>query len=153
MDQKTDNYLHYYSAQYGAGSLDVFRGARRGQFGDGLGDILRGIFRTMLPVAAHGATSFLGELAKEHSEGRSLKESAINALKPAAARMVGDVNKRMNRKRKRTIKQKGGSSKRRRQASHNLKPVKFEKVVKRKSYKSQTGKGKKRNKTINFLNF
>lgn len=111
-----NNYLRYYNSQSG-GRLDVFHGARRGQFGHGLGDILSGIFRTVLPIAAHGASTFLGEMANEQASGKSLKESALNALTPAAQDMVGTVSSRLRgssggrRKRKQTGAGGGGKRK------------------------------------------
>ena len=57
MDPQTDLYIRYYTEQSGS-ALPTFSGARRGQNGAGLGDILRGIFRAILPIAAHGASTF-----------------------------------------------------------------------------------------------
>ena len=70
MDSQTQNYLRYYSTQSG-GALDPFQGARRGQYGSGLGDILRGIFRSVMPIATRGASTFLGEMTREREDGRT----------------------------------------------------------------------------------
>ena len=51
MDPQTNLYLAYYRSQSG-GNLPAFHGARGGQSGAGLGDILRGIWRTIFPIAA-----------------------------------------------------------------------------------------------------
>ena len=68
MDNQTNLYLRYYKAQSG-GDLPSFHGARRGQFGAGLGDILRNIFRTLFPIAAQGAGTFLTETMKARDAG------------------------------------------------------------------------------------
>ena len=89
MDPQTPVYLRYYIAQSG-GSLPTFAGARRGQHGAGLGDILRGIFRTILPIAAHGASTFLNETlkAKESGSGQSWGDAAKAALVSSAENVV-----------------------------------------------------------------
>ena len=86
MDPQTALYLQYYKNQAG-GNLPVFSGARRGQYGAGLGDILRGIFRTVLPIAIRGAASFLGTTLKSHDSGSTWKNAALNAL-PSTAQSI-----------------------------------------------------------------
>lgn len=113
MDQQTQKYLRYYNSQHG-GRIDYFSGSRRGQFGHGLGDILRGLFRTVLPIAAHGASAFLGEMAKGHAEGKSLKESALNALAPAAHHIVDTSTTSLKRKAGLLAQQGGRRAKKRR---------------------------------------
>jgi len=83
MDPQTNLYLRYYSAQAG-GSLPAFAGARRGQFGSGLGDILRGIFRTIFPVAASGVSTFINETLRAKDAGGSWGAAAKSAISPAA---------------------------------------------------------------------
>ena len=89
MDPQTQLYLRYYSAQSG-GALPTFSGARPGQYGAGLGDILRGLFRTILPIAAHGASTFLNETlrAKESGTAQSWGEAAKAALGSTAENVV-----------------------------------------------------------------
>ena len=86
MDPQTALYIQYYKNQAG-GNLPVFSGARRGQYGAGLGDILRGIFRTVLPIAIRGAASFLGTTLKSHDSGSTWKNAALNAL-PSTAQSI-----------------------------------------------------------------
>ena len=50
-------YCKYYQSQRG-GEIPVFRGGS--QSGAGLGDILRGLFRFLMPVALRGISSFAG---------------------------------------------------------------------------------------------
>ena len=177
MDAQTNNYLHYYSSQSGGSGLHVFEGARRGQFGSGLGDILRGIFRSVLPIAAHsaktllpiatksathGANTYLDEVFKAKSDGNSWKDSALNAIQSTAHHLVDDVGKRI----KRSVRQKGSGrrnrrkgnvGRRRRRRSRRKKKtvvkgtptLRGRKRRKRKSYKS-SGNAAKR---IKFLNF
>ena len=90
MDPQTNIYLRYYTDQCG-GRLDTFSGARSGQHGAGLGDILRGIFRTVLPIAAHGATAFLKQTLDGKANGTSWKDSARAAIAPAAQQMLGQA--------------------------------------------------------------
>ena len=107
---QTNHYLRYYSNQLGGG-LETFKGSRRGQFGNGLGDILSGIFRTILPIAAHGAGTFLTETIREKQStpGRSWKDSARSALQPAAEKML---NKTISKISKATRSRSGRSSQR-----------------------------------------
>ena len=93
MDYPTNNYLRYYLNQQSGGRLDPFKGARRGQFGNGLGQILGGIFRTILPIAAHGASTFLSRTLSEKDANpeQSWKDSAKNALRPTAQKIIGQT--------------------------------------------------------------
>ena len=81
MDPQTQLYLRYYSAQ-SDGSLQTFSAARRDQYRAGLGDILRGIFRTILPIAVHVASTFLNEMvkAKDSGSAHSWSDAAKAAL-------------------------------------------------------------------------
>lgn len=81
MDPQTNQYLQYYKAQSG-GQLNVFAGSRRAQLGGGLGDILRGIWRTLFPIAARGASTFLSETLKSRDSGRGWRDAAKAALAP-----------------------------------------------------------------------
>ena len=51
--------------------MPTFSGARRGQYAAGLGDILKEIFRTILPISANGASTFLNETLKAKDSGAS----------------------------------------------------------------------------------
>ena len=58
-----------YSSAHSAGSFRTFADARRGQYGARLWEILGGILRTILPIAAHGASTFLDETVKAKVSG------------------------------------------------------------------------------------
>ena len=146
MDAQTHNYLRYYSSQSG-GALDPFQGARRGQYGNGLGDILKGIFRTVLPIAAHGASTFLGEMVKQKASGDSWKNSAINAMSPTAHQVVDKVHEKFRKR-----KQLGGGKRRKRK----LKRTGVGRRSGRKPYKRFKRRNYKKNAAshrIKFLNF
>ena len=87
MDPQTNLYLQYYQAQTG-GRLSAFEGARRVQVGNGLGDILRGIFRHVLPIAARGASTFLSQTLSGRDGGLGWKEAAKSAIMPTAHNVV-----------------------------------------------------------------
>lgn len=76
---KSAVYYRYYEAQRG-GEIPVFRGGR--QSGEGLGDILRGIFRFIAPIALRGFTTFAGHTLDAHQRGATLKDAAKSALTP-----------------------------------------------------------------------
>jgi hypothetical protein len=76
---KTAVYYRYYRSQSG-GEIPVFRGGR--QSGEGLGDILRGIFRFIAPIALRGFSTFAGHTLDAHQKGASLKDAAKSALNP-----------------------------------------------------------------------
>lgn len=169
MDSQTQNYLQYYTAQSG-GSLSVFEGHRGiGQNGRGLGDILRGVWRTVFPILARGATTFLGETLKAKTDGgMDWGAAAKSALTPAAQQVLSGTSsaldaaqkgrgrkrrrrqglRRRTRKRTKTsspqLGQVGTGHRRRRKRRHPHAPKR-----KRSSYK----KGRSRGKKLNFLNF
>lgn len=145
MDPQTNIYLQYYNAQSG-GQLPAFHGARRGQYGAGLGDILRGIWRTIFPIAAHGASAFLSETLRAKESGGSWGDAAKSAIAPAAHTLMGKAVEKLSesgqsgkgkhrRKRRgqRVKAQSGGSSKHRRNTykrkgsmkHHSAKRIKF----------------------------
>ena len=101
MDSNTKSYYNFLTSSAGGGgggvggdayrfggNLPVFHGAPRyHQYGAGIGDFFRGLFRTFLPVAMRGASTFLNETLKAQQDGVSLKDAAKAALSPA----FGDV--------------------------------------------------------------
>jgi hypothetical protein len=88
MDAQTNLYLGYYKAQSG-GELPSFNGARRAQYGGGLGDILRGLFRTLFPIAARGASTFLSETLKAKDAGAAGWGAAAKAaIAPTAQNVI-----------------------------------------------------------------
>ena len=64
------DYCRYYQSQRG-GEIPVFRGGS--QSGAGIGDILRGIGRFLMPVALRGIGSFAGHTLTGTASGISLK--------------------------------------------------------------------------------
>jgi len=90
MDPQTNLYLRYYSAQAG-GQLPTFNGARRGQYGAGLGDILKGIWRTIFPIAARGASTFLSETLRAKDSGSDWAAAAKSAIAPMARNVGASV--------------------------------------------------------------
>jgi len=73
--------------QIGGGGLPSFQGTQY-QHGNGIGDVLRGIFRTLIPIfgpiAANTASTFLTSAAQSIKEGKNLKEATKSALMPTA---------------------------------------------------------------------
>lgn len=100
MDANTQRYFRILGGEQqhgGAASYDypIFVGS--GQNGRGLGDILKSIWRFIAPVAARGASTFLGEMVKGHDAGGDWKSAAKSALAPAAtealSQAVGSIPK------------------------------------------------------------
>ena len=90
-EDKYNAFCKYYESQSGSagqsgGSLPVFVGTQH-QYGAGLGDILRGIFRRVAPIVAPILKStlgtFLGETSSALNDGKTYKESVTSALKPS----------------------------------------------------------------------
>lgn len=160
MDPQTNLYLNYYTTQSG-GALPAFTGARRGQYGAGLGDIFRGIFRTLFPIAAHGASAFLNETlrAKEGGSG-SWAQAAKSAISPTAHSILSNTLQTLQN----GAQQSGGGQGRRRRrrngrsgAHRALTTVSASHKPSRRGYKRHhsEAKGHKRHlhKKIKFLNF
>ena len=106
-------YVNHYT-QTGRGQLPAFQGTLY-QEGAGLGDILRSFFRTVFPIVAPAASSFLGSALTGWNQGKSLKDAAVGAIRPAATMLVDATAQKLaqkgsGRKRKRAS---GGSKKRR----------------------------------------
>ena len=77
-------YYQFYRSQMGHG-LPVFQGTSY-QYGAGLGDVLRGLFRTVFPflapIATRAATGFISNTAQRLESGSTLKDAARGALGP-----------------------------------------------------------------------
>lgn len=147
---------HY---QRGAGILPAFSGTVY-QEGNGLGDILRSVFRLVLPIVSSGASTFLKSAAQGISEGKSLGDAAKGSLAPMAKKVVGKAVKRVvqsgsgrkrgRRRRRRNRKgqgQTGGSSgwRKSRRKHHSKNRVK--RVYK---HKKRTGLKRKRVSSSSF---
>ena len=97
MDFAGDIYIKYYEAQAG-GSIPVFSGSRRyhPQSGAGLGDILQGIFRTVVPVALNGVGTFVDQITKSHVSDSILKNAAKAALGSTAKNILTNTSDAIN---------------------------------------------------------
>jgi hypothetical protein len=82
------DYCKYYEAQRG-GELPVFRGGT--QSGAGLGDILRGIFRFLMPVALRGIQTFAGNTLAATQAGVPLPLAAKTAIMPTISAVAGSA--------------------------------------------------------------
>ena len=83
------DYCAYYDSQMGGAQLRVFRGGI--QSGAGLGDILRGVLRFLVPVALRGLGSFAGRTLLGTQAGRTLGEAAKAAIGPSLGVMAQHV--------------------------------------------------------------
>ncbi len=124
MDYKTQAYYQYFNGGGGGGGGDypVFRGARRyHQYGAGIGDFFRGLFRTMFPVALRGAATFVNEAVREQGEGASIGQAAKAAFKPALSAVLNEVIARQKKADADSLQQSGSgkkkSNRKRRRAS------------------------------------
>ena len=168
-------YMRYYGSQVG-GQLPAFQGARRSQYGAGLGSILSGIFRTLVPIALRGAGTLLNETFKARKRGRSWKGAVTSAIEPTAMNVLdssaqavqGRIAKAKRARRSRR-QSGGGRGVKRTRKTHpkppkhrwgrrsrpSTKPPKPRKGFK--GYKRKPGaapkRGRRRGRRINFLNF
>lgn len=105
-----------YVGQVGKGSIPVYSGAEF-QYGAGFADILRSVWRYVVPifapVAAGAASKFITSTAQSLNEGHSLRDATRNAFKPTLSdaitnsgqALVNKLNQSGNgRKRKRTTR-------------------------------------------------
>ena len=79
-------YCRYYQSQRG-GEIPTFRGGS--QSGAGIGDMLRGLGRLLVPVALRGIGSFAGHTLTGTANGLSLKNAAKAAIIPSLSAAVG----------------------------------------------------------------
>lgn len=85
------HYIKFFegSLQTGRGvDYPVYVGTRAAQYGNGIGDILRGVWRFIFPVVASGASTFLSEAVKAHDTGGGWKSAVKSAIAPAASGML-----------------------------------------------------------------
>lgn len=94
-------YCRYYKGQLG-GEFPIFQG---GQHGAGLGDILRGIFRFIAPIAIRGISTFASNTLDAHQKGSDLKTAALGALRPALGAMASAASNSLSAK----VKEQSGS--------------------------------------------
>ena len=106
------NMLLYRGMQYG-GFIPVYAGVPY-QYGNGLGDILKGIGRFLIPIispiAQRAASSFFESAVSGIREGKSIKEAAKGAIAPTVSETIdaakSQVMKRIQRGRGRVYKRK-----------------------------------------------
>ena len=89
------DYCAYYGTQMGGAQLRVFRGGM--QSGAGLGDILRGVLRFLVPIALRGLGSFAGRTLLGTQSGKTLGEAAKSAIGPSLSVMAGHAAPAMSR--------------------------------------------------------
>jgi hypothetical protein len=89
------DYCAYYDSQMGGAQLRVFRGGI--QSGAGLGDVLRGVLRFLVPIALRGLGSFAGRTLLGTQAGKTLGEAAKAAVGPSLGVMAGHVAPAMSR--------------------------------------------------------
>lgn len=77
----TNNYLQVFRQHGGGSEYPVFRGARFYQTGQGFGDFLRGLWRTIVPIAADLGGTFLRETVRHHQGYERLHDEPQEAPK------------------------------------------------------------------------
>ncbi len=93
-------YYQSLKAQVGGGaSFPIFAGSRSLQYGQGFGDVLRGIFRHVIPVVVRGAITFLSEFSKNKETGVSWKDAAKSAIQPTALSTMSEAVTQIDRAR------------------------------------------------------
>lgn len=133
MGDHADFYYKIIQSQRG-GDFPVFRGARHIQYGNGFGDIFRGIFRHVLPVLAKGAATFFGDLVRNREQGSNWGSALKSAIAPTAMSVIGEASKHVNQT---------GTGKKRKRRNKRTKKAKKQKVYKE-------GKRKSKKRKINF---
>ena len=89
MDSNVEDYESLLLQQRDAGSIEVYRGSYRSQYGAGYGDVLRSIWRIAFPVLSSGAKTLITNGAEALKESDSMPGSVFKAvLKPTAASLV-----------------------------------------------------------------
>lgn len=69
--------------QSGGGDIQVFRGATRYQYGQGFGDVLRGIWKVIVPVAMRAGKTLFKVGAQAVKEGSTPGDALKSAIRPA----------------------------------------------------------------------
>ena len=78
-------FCQFYRNQIG-GALPVFHGSD--QYGEGLGDILRSVFRFLMPIASSAASKFIKTTSSGLDAGQSLGHAAKTSILPTIGEAV-----------------------------------------------------------------
>ena len=96
MDPRIEFYKAAFSQRGNGFDFPVFRGASRYQYGQGLGDVLRGIVhfiprvtQFLKPVAMKGVQTLLKAGSKAIKEGATVKDVIKSTLKPTVGAVLG----------------------------------------------------------------
>ena len=96
MDPRIEFYKAAFSQKGNGFDFPVFRGTSRYQYGQGLGDVLRGIVRCLprvsqflKPVAMKGIQTLLKAGSEAIKEGATIKDVIKSTLKPTVGAVLG----------------------------------------------------------------
>ena len=96
MDSQVDDYKSLLLQQRGAGSIEVYRGSYRSQYGAGFGDVLRSIWRVAFPVLLRGAKTLITTGAEALKDSDATPGSVFKAvLKPTVASNVDQTGQEL----------------------------------------------------------
>lgn len=77
--------------------LPVFRGSSRYQYGEGLGDVLRGFWRMFRPVLVRGAQTALKAGGEALTNTSSLKDVLRSTIKPTVGSLLGATAEQLSK--------------------------------------------------------
>jgi hypothetical protein len=167
MDMNVDfsRYYDYYTAQAQGNGVVVSYRFNRGQRGEGLGSLLSGVFRSVLPYISNGAKTLGSEileaglgLFRDHLKGKNIKDSIDTRLKEASNNLSEKASSKLKSMMGLGIKR--NNTKTRHQSNKNphsapiknRKPLKSPGKNKLKKSRSKSRKIKKKPKNSNIYN-
>jgi hypothetical protein len=83
MDPRVELYKAAFSQSGKGGDIPKFYGSHRYQYGSGLGDVLRGVYRFFRPIAIKGVQTLLKAGGEAMKDGVTAKQAFKSSLKPA----------------------------------------------------------------------